>query len=342
MNGNIKDPSVNGEGAKSVVVCIALVAVAAVSSAVSALSSLFFTLVIAAAASAYLADVCRSPVFAAFAAACSFLLPYVIANSVLTGAVSLAIVVLFGALFILCRRLSLGFFKSSLILGAALLLITAGVMAISLKEQFGSVIEGAKLAAKEFYGSALENFRNYLSSNGGTISISDNQLEELLSLAVTMLPGIIAAAFELFGAAVYMIFKLFYRILGTKAGRVEGEYKIPVSAIIFFAFSFLLSMIFSVAEALMIPRLAAVNICIALAPPTLLDGAARLTARIKNPASVTLPDGSSLKRPPIFLIAAIVLSAFMSLLFPIVILLVYSVVGTIKDLIKNKADNNDR
>jgi|GEM_PF-2443941 len=333
MNGNINDPSINNEKSKGVGICIAMLVIVAAFSAISVLSSMLVTLVVASAAAAYLTDICGKPAFSAVSIAIAFGVSFLLTGSAASGGENSAIILMFGAFFILCKKREIGFFKSSVILGAALAVTTAAVIAVSLKLQYGNIIEGAKQAASAMYSTLLSNLRESVAASGGVIAIPDNQLEELLSITATMLPGILAVTFELSGAAIYMIFKLFYRIFGKRFGKSSGEYRIPQSAVIFFAFSFILSMIFSIFEPLTIPRLAAINICLALAVPTFFDGAARLIRRIKNPPEITMPDGSKMKRSPVFLIAGLVLSAFLSLIFPIAILLAASVIGTVKDII---------
>ena len=334
MNGNTKRQN-------SIVADILTVAVAAGACTLAAKSALLFVALIAAAATSYLAEARKNYPLVALTAVISAAGAYLVSGSIITAAVNVASIAIVSAVMILCKRLDAGFFRASVALGIVTAVITAGALAISIASVYGNVVSGAKQMASEIYHTVFENLKLIADNGDGTLLIAENELEALLSTAVTLLPGIAAFIFQVTGGISYMIFKTVYKIFGLRAGRREGEYNVPRSAIIFFAFSVVLALVFSMIKSLEVAYLAALNICIALSAPTFFDGVSRIVNGFRHPKIIVMPDGSTMKRLPVFIIAALVLSLLFSILFTGIILLGYSVAGTLKDMVTEASKRKD-
>ena len=295
---------------------------------------------ISCAAASYLIDKMKSPFTAVASCAVSFGLVWLITNDVSAGAVSASSVFVIGLLFALCKRSRAGFFRTSLVIGTAILAATAISVIIYLQTKYSDVIGGAKEEAALIYNNVIDALNAQIEAYGATPVIPANVLEEVLSFLARISPGIIAASFEVAGAAAFLVVKLFYRVASKRPDSYKGEYAVPPTAVIFFAASVLLTMIFSLFSSLEIAEIASINMCLALGVPTLFDGAMRLVDRIKNPPTVTLPDGREVKRPATLLIVALAVSFFVSFIVPVFFIAFYSVTGTVKDLIKNKKQSN--
>jgi len=317
-------------------ISVLMLAVIAAAAAISTQTSAYFTLIAASAAAAYVYDFLGRPLLAALGAALAFGVSFIIKRDVLTAAHAAAVITVVGLLFVLCRKKSFGLFKSSIILGSAFALVSLAAAAIRLQSVYGNVIEGAKTAASYVYQNALERMKEYAGAENGALSLSDNQIEEYMSFLATLLPGIAAAVVQLSGAFAYFIMKAIYRLSGAGKNKPKGEYDIPASPVVYFAFSVLLTLVFSLIKQLEFARLAALNLCIALAIPTLVSGIVRLVRKMKDPPTVTAPDGTAVRRPPVLLLSFIVLSAIFNIAMPVLILLIYSVTGTLKDLLSER------
>ena len=333
MYDNPRAPSSGNNTKSRILLILASIAVLLSFPSFSAEAELYFPLLVCAAATAFIIDILKSPLFALAASAASFGIAYLISKDV-TFAIQCAVVPLIvGALFVLCRRKSLGLFKSSIILGAAAFALSAAFAAFYIVKTYGDLIAGAKTLFSGMYENMTAQMKNYLSSGNAAVTIAENELREMISLIATLLPGIAAALLQITGAATYILSKLYYRIFGNRLSRITGEYKVPESAIIFFTFSLILSLILSLIKDLRVAHLAAVNLCIALFVPTLIDGGRRVASKFRNPPKAILPDGREVKRPPIFLIALLAISLFFSFIAPFAILAIYSIAGTVKDIV---------
>lgn len=335
MNGDADRFEPNNGKNWGMAFCFAALAATVGLAAISAAASLYFTLAAGAAFGAYLAFCSGRPVFAVLAAALSFGIVFLISKDVLTAAKLTGAMILVGSSFGVCRALKFNFFKSSMTVGAVSLAVMAALIAFALSAEYGGVAEGVTAYGEEFKSALTLYLKTSLTDSSGVQLLSDNLIGELVSLAIAMVPGIAAAIFEALGAAAYMLFKLICRFFKVKVGAEADEYKIPRQAVVFFGVSAILAGIFSIFSATAVVELAAMNICFALAVPTLFDGVARLVKRFKDPPVVTLPDGRQIKRSPVFPVALIAGSALISPLFPIILTLAYSVWGNIKEIIVN-------
>ena len=341
MNDNINGSSY-GENPKSkALLLFASIAVVMSFAAFSANASLYFPLTVCAAATAFVFDILKNPLFGFIAAASAFGVSYLVSKDLSCAVECAAASLLLGALLAVCRRKSLGLFKSSLILGAATFALSAGLTAIYVVRAYGDLIGGAKTAFNDLYESAVTQMKTYLTAGAADVTVAENELREIFSLLATLLPGLAAALLQLTGAATYFISKLYYRIFGQRIQRFEGEYRVPESAVIFFAFSVLIALILSLIKSLRVAYLAALNLCIALAVPALIDGGRRVVSRFRNPTTVVLPDGTVAKRPPVFLICVLTFSLIFSFVAPLAVLAFYSVIGTLKDIIVRSAKKKE-
>ena len=341
MNGDADRFEPKNENNYGLAFCFAALAATVGFAAISAAASLYFTLAISAAFGAYLAFASGRPVFAACAVALSFGVIYLISKDVLTAAKLTGAIILVGASLGACRKFKLNFFKSSMTVGAVSLAVMASLLAVALYSEYGSIADGATKYGEEFKSALTLYLRSYLTDSSGVQLLSDNLIDELVSLAITMIPGVAAVIFEALGAASYMLFKLICRFFKIKVGTAD-EYKIPRTSVVFFAVSAVLAGVFSIFSATAVVELAALNICFALSLPTLFDGVARLVDRFKNPPVVTLPDGRQIRRSPVLPVVLIAGSAIISPIFPIILTLAYSVWGTIKEIIVNSKKGDER
>ncbi len=342
MNNDVKDPSSGNDPKSKALLLFAMIAVVAAFTAFSANAAMYFPMIVSAAAIAFTADVLKSPLFVLVAAVAAFGTSYLVARDLSVAVQNALTPLIIGTFCVLCRRKKLGLYKSSLVLGGAVFALSASFLAIYILRVYGSLIDGAKTAFSGVYENTVAQIKNYLSAAGEAgVTVAENEIRELTSLTATLLPGLAAAALQLSGVAVYLITKLYYRLFGQKTAGVKGEYGIPESAVIFFAFSVLLSLVFSLFKGLKVAHLTALNLCITLAVPTLLDGGRRIVSRFRNPPKAALPDGTVVSRPPIFLIALLALSLFLSVVGPIVILAVYSVTGTVRDIAARSSEKKE-
>ncbi|MBQ7669619.1 MAG: hypothetical protein IJS45_02720 [Clostridia bacterium] len=341
MNGDADRSEPKNEKNYGLAFCFVALAATVGFAAISAAASLYFTLAVSAAFGAYLAFGSERPIFAACAVVLSFGVIYIISKDVLTAAKLTGAIILAGASLGVCKKFKLNFFKSSFAVGAVSAAVMASLLAVALYSEYGSVAEGVTKYGEEFRSALTLYLRTSLTDSSGVQLISDNLIEELVSLAIAMIPGIAAAIFEALGAASYMLFKLICRFFKITV-RAANEYKIPRTSVVFFAVSAVLAGIFSIFNATAVAELAALNICFALSLPTLFDGIARLVDRFKNPPVVNLPDGKQIRRSPVLPVVLIAGSAIISPIFPIILTLVYSVWGTIKEIIVNSKKGNER
>ena len=341
MNGNADRFEPKKEKNYGLAFCFAALAATVGFAAISAAASLYFTLAISAAFGAYLAFGTKRPVFAVCAVALSFGVMFLVSKDALTAAKLTGAIILVGASLGVCKKFKLNFFKSSLTVGTVSAAVMASLLAVALYSEYGSIADGVTKYAEEFKSALTQYLRTSLTDSSGIQLLSDNLIDELVSLAIAMTPGVAAVIFEALGAASYMLFKLICRFFKVKIG-VADEYKIPRTSVVFFAVSAVLAGIFSLFDATAIAELAALNICFALSLPTLFDGIARLTDRFKNPPVVTLSDGRQIRRSPILPVVLIAGSAIISAIFPIILTLAYSVWGTIKEIIVNSKKGDER
>ena len=341
MNDNLKDPSSGNNTKSRILLIFASIAVILSFASFSAQAALYFPLTVCAAATAFIIDILKSPLFALVAAASAFGVAFLVAKDVPSAVQCAVVPLLVGALFVLCRRKKFGLFKSSIILGSAAFALSAALAAFYIVKTYGSLLDGAKTLFSGMYENAIAQMKNYLSSGNTAVTIAENELRELFSLIATLLPGIAAALLQITGAAAYFITKLYYRIFGRRIERIPGEYRVPEGAIIFFTFSLILSLILSLIKGLKVAHLAAVNLCIALSVATLMDGGRRVASKFRNPPKAVLPDGREVKRPPVFLIAILAISLLFSFIAPFAILAIYSVSGTIKDIVARSAKKKE-
>ena len=241
--------------------------------------------------------------------------------------------VLIGAVILLCKRRRAGLFVTMLAVGGAHLLLTAAILAVSLRIEYGSVIEGARTTAREVYTTVSGMIRD-LSRDGDTYRLSDADVGSLMSALTTMLPGALLAAWQAIGAAVYFLIKLIRSATGDRE-TVPNEYKIPDTPIVFFAVSLVISLVLSPFEGAAIVRIAAVDIALALAVPTTINGIVIIVGKIRHPQTVTLPDGTTARRFPVFTIALTAISFFINPFMPFLIAAVYSAASTIATAIRN-------
>lgn len=307
----------------------------------TALSAVFGTVLAAFAAgcaAVYLASYGNNPILLAVSAAAGFGIIYLKSTDLLLasyGAAALAIAALSVFLF---RKLSMRFFKSTVTFGAAALLIGAALILVHVYRTYGDVISGTAKAASDFYASVKSGIKNMLAQGNNALTMSDDDIEGALSFTATILPGLAALFAELLGGAVYLIARFFFSSMGCeRTDRKDGkEYAIPSSIPVFLAVSLILSLVFSISPKTEVPWLAAINIFIALAFYTMIDGIIRFIQKIKNPKTVELPDGRVLKRPPFLMISLLALSALYSIFLTPAIFIIYSVIGTVSDAIKQR------
>ena len=243
--------------------------------------------------------------------------------------------IVIAALFIVCRRVNPGFFKSSVIIGAGCAVTIAAAFAVSLSVGSGTFTENLAAFKASFEETVRNGVTRIAQSSDGIMTMSQNDLDLAIATMITLIPGAAAAFCQVAGAFAYSIFKLLTKIFGGKIGRKEGEFHVPPSCMLFFALSVVLSMIFSLFKSLEVAELAAVNLAIALAPATLFNGAYKIVYKVRHPLIVVLPDGTKMRRAPVFLIGSIFLSALISFLFPVFIIILYSIFSTVKELIIN-------
>lgn len=296
-------------------------------------TALDFPLIVAAAIAAFIAEERAGLPFAAASVAVGGVAGYFIAGAWYLPAKAVAVTAVLAAVIYICRARGAGLFVSSVAIGAAHLALTAGFMALSFYLTCGDVVAGAKTFAKDIYDFAAAELTNMF-REGDVYRLSETDVKELLSIMATMAPGLIAAMWQAIGAAVYFIMKLLFRTFG-KSASTRGEYVFPDAPIVFFAVSMLLSFIFSLINGAEVIRIAALDIALALSAPTFFNGAATIVRKMKNPETVTLPDGTTVKRSPVGIIVLTVASALINPLFPIGVVLVYSAVVTIKKLVVN-------
>ena len=306
--------------------------------AMSGKVSLAFPLVICAALCAHLFERPGGLPFALGAALLGGAAGY-LTGGALFSAESVAFTVLPGAVILACRRRRAGLFTTSVAVGGAHLLLTAAFLALSLYLQYGDAAAGARTVFREIYASAGEMIKNMF-REGDTYRISDADVSSLLSTITTMLPGIILAAWQVIGGAVYFIMKLLCSLAGGKTS-AEDEYRIPDSPIIFFAVSLLISLILTPFEGAQVARIAAIDICIALSVPSAFCGIAAIVCKIKHPQTVTLPDGTVVRRFPFLPIAVMVASAFINPFMPFGVAAVYGSALTLKNAVKKSINKKD-
>ncbi len=339
MNGNVNG-SPAGERKQSVIpASFAMVGITVLFSVISALPFLYFSFIVSSAALSYLCGVLKKPLFAPLAVALSFGAVYLISKDLLGAAQIASAVTVTAVIIIICFRFRPGLFKSSALLGAGAAAATGIFLALQLKAQYGSVAGGAEQIGRAFYESFSAQMSSYFANmSGGEFTVAENDVKELLSFAATLLPGVVAVLFQLIGAGVYYAAKLFYKIFRKKVEKSPNEYRIPESVVIFFAFSFILFLIFSPFESMRVAQLAALNLCIALSVPTLFDGVKRFVYKMKHPPEVALPDGRVVKRRPFLTLFAVGASAMLYPVFPVFIFIAYSVAGTVKEIIRSRKE----
>ncbi|MBQ7715810.1 MAG: DUF2232 domain-containing protein [Clostridia bacterium] len=303
--------------------------------AVSAFSGFAFTSFLAAAALSFILLRTNCPIAALISAAVSFGVCYLITSSPITAS-QIVLYAATGAVFALFKKKKVGFFKTFAALGLCFALITAFFAALSIRANYGEIVAGAKEIYNNYYNATFEYIKSAISVDD-TVLLTDNEIRDVLSLATSILPGIAAAFAELIGAALYAICKVFVNVVSPNSERrYPGEYAIPRWAVVFFTVSFILSLIFSAISKLNPAHVTAMNLAVVLCVPVLFDGAFRLARKLKAAASFRINSGGS--RPKTgFILAALVISAFFSIVFPFIILIVYSVAGTVKDIIKSGA-----
>ena len=300
--------------------------------ALSGVAALAFPLVICATLAAFIADQPGG-------------LPFALGGALLGGAAGyftggaayaaecVVTTVLIGAVILFCKRRRAGLFVTMLAVGAAHLLLTAAVLAVSLRINYGSVIEGAKTTARDFYATASDMIRE-LSRDGDTYRLSDADVGTLMSTLTTMLPGAVIAAWQTIGAGVYFLMKLIRSATGDRKA-VRDEYRIPDTPVIFFAVSLVISLVLSPFEGAAIVRIAAVDIALALFVPTVINGIVIIVGKIRHPETVTLPDGTEARRFPVLPITAMVISVFINPFMPFLVAAIYSAASTVRKTIRN-------
>ena len=242
-----------------------------------------------------------------------------------------ATVLLLGAAIFFLRSRGAGLITASVALGAAHLLLTGVFLALSLTIEYGDVTVGAKALYRDLFAAAGETVKNMF-RDGNIYKISDEDVTALLSAVTTMLPGIVLAAWQMIGAALYFVMKLICLMTGEKAA-VKDEYRVPETPVIFFAVSFAISFFLSPFEGAQVARIAAVDICLALSVSAVICGIAALVRKIKYPETVTLPDGTETRRFPFLPLAAMVASAIINPLMPFGVAAIYGSALTVKNAV---------
>ena len=301
-------------------------------------TSLSFPLLICAVLCAYIANRPAGLPFALGAATLSGVAGYFTGGALFAVKCVVTIAVL-GAVIFICRRRGAGLFITSVAAGGAHLLMTAAFFAVSLYVEYKDVAVGARTVMREFYAAAGDMIRN-MYRDGNTYKISDEDVNALLSAITTMLPGIILAAWQAMGAALYFLMKLICRLTGDTAD-VKDEYRVPETPVIFFAVSLVISLILSPFEGAKVARIAAVDICIALSVSSAICGIVAIVRKIKHPETVSLPDGTVVRRFPFLPVAAMVISVFINPFMPFGVAAIYGSALTVKNAVK-RSINKDK
>ncbi len=335
MNTNVDGPSGSAGKSNSLKLAAAMALLSSALCAVSAFSGFAFTAFVAAAALSFILQRTSYPLAVPVSLILSFGACYLITSSPVAAA-QITLYAALGGIFALFSAKHLGFFKAYVTIGLCFAAITALFAVISIKETYGDVIKGAKELYGYYYNTTFEYIKTSLSVED-TALLADNEIRDVLSLATSILPGIAAALAELIGAAVYAICKLFLNIASPRSEkRYPGEYSIPRWAVVFFTVSFILSLLFALISQINPARITALNLAAALCVPVLFDGAFRLARKLKAASFAQRTGGARPKTG--LIVTALVISAFFSIIFPFLILIFYSVAGTVKDIIKSVAE----
>ena len=320
----------------------ALIVLTASFAALSSFLGMMLPAFAAAASVSYIVRRHGSALGAFAAAASSFGVVFLITRDVLSASQTAAVIVLAGAaMFVLGKRRA-GVFPSSLVLGGIMAAVIAAFFLIAIYKEYGDIIGGTAKYFSDLYAAFKARILELGSSTDQTALISESAIDAAASVLSSVIPGIAAFLIQALGVEAYIVYRVFYRVAdrGVREAKRTSR-RIPRSIPIFLALSFFISMIFSISEKTELIYLAAVNMVMALSLPTFIDGASRLVERIRRPAVIETPAGPVRRRPPVLLIVFLVISALMSPLIPAVMVMIYSVVGTIADIVKERRKNED-